>query len=153
MIDRDTSWPEAILIRQQVVESFESSHWMDQQTQSPTDHYERGEGSKLNPTLWNTLADNLRTKLIHTMSYNPEANGIIERLPQSLKASLTDRRQGRSRRKELPWVLLGLRTPPHTTFNASPAEALYGQLLPLPTDVFQYPTSPTSPSDTRKALE
>ncbi|XP_066961093.1 uncharacterized protein [Macrobrachium rosenbergii] len=86
-------------------------------------------------------------------THNPEANGIIKRLHQSLKASLTARCQGGSWRKELPWVLLGLRTSPHSSFDASSAESLYEQALTLPGDIFQHLMSLTSPSDICKALE
>ncbi|XP_066982011.1 uncharacterized protein [Macrobrachium rosenbergii] len=89
---------------------------------------------------------------IHTI-FSAKANSIIERLHRLLKAYLTTRFQGGSWRKELPWDLLGLRMSPHAAFNVSPAEALYGQSLTLPADIFQQPISPTSPSDTRKALE
>ncbi|XP_066971780.1 uncharacterized protein [Macrobrachium rosenbergii] len=86
-------------------------------------------------------------------AYNQEANSILGRLHQLLKASLTASCQGRSWRKELPWVLLGLRMTPHAAFNASPAEVLYGQGLTLPAVVFQDQKSPISPSDTQKAVE
>ncbi|XP_066950705.1 uncharacterized protein [Macrobrachium rosenbergii] len=119
---------------------------------SPIDHHER-QGANFTSTLWNALADSLGTKVIHTVAYSPEANGVIERLQRSLKASLTSRCQGRSWRKELPWVLLGLRTSPLEAFNTSPVGALYGQSLTLPVDVFQHPTRPTSPSYTRKELK
>ncbi|XP_066958875.1 uncharacterized protein [Macrobrachium rosenbergii] len=110
-------------------------------------------GANFTSALWNALTDSLVTKIIHTMAYNPEVSSIIERLHRSLKASVTARCQDWGWRKELPWVLLGLRTSPHTAFKASPAEALYSQSLILPADVFQHPMSPTSKSDTHKALE
>ncbi|XP_066957956.1 uncharacterized protein [Macrobrachium rosenbergii] len=110
-------------------------------------------GANFMSSLWNALADSLGTKIVHTTAYNPEANHIIERLRQSLKTSLTARCQGGSWRKELPWVLPGLRTSPHVAFDTSPAEALYRQALTLLPDIFQQPMSPTSPSDIHKALE
>ncbi|XP_066969240.1 uncharacterized protein [Macrobrachium rosenbergii] len=110
-------------------------------------------GGQLQYSLWHTLADSLGTKIVHTMTYNPEANGIIKRIHRSLKASLTARCQGRSWREELPWVLPDLRTSTHSAFNASPAEALYGQAIALLADIFQHPTSLTSPSNICKALE
>ncbi|XP_066981167.1 uncharacterized protein [Macrobrachium rosenbergii] len=109
-------------------------------------------GANLTSTLWNALASSLGTKIMHTMAYNPEANGIIKRLHRSPKISLTTKCLGRSWRKELPWVLLGLRMMPQAAFNASPAEVLYGQVL-LPADVFQEKTNLTSPSDTQKIIE
>ncbi|XP_066937053.1 uncharacterized protein [Macrobrachium rosenbergii] len=133
-------------------ELCESSHWMVSRHRVPQ-IIMSGRGANFTSTLCNALTDSLGKKIIHTMAYNPKANGIFERLHQSLKASLTAGCQCRSWRRELPWVLLGLRTLPHMAFNTSPAEALYGQSLTLPADVFQHPSSPTSPSDTYKALE
>ncbi|XP_066960695.1 uncharacterized protein [Macrobrachium rosenbergii] len=119
---------------------------------SPADHHERL-GSQLHvrpvehPHRQFGIKDNTHG------GHNSEANGIIERLHRLLKASLTAGCQGRRWRKELPWVLLDLRTTLHAALNTSPAEALYGQALTLPADVFQDQTSPTFPSDTRKAVE
>ncbi|XP_066946928.1 uncharacterized protein [Macrobrachium rosenbergii] len=153
IIDRNTRWPDAVLIKSNRAETcvkaligWVSRHRVPQIIMSYR-------AANFTSALWNTLANSLGTKIIHTMDYNPEVDGIIERLHRLLKASLTAGCQGRSWRKELPWVLLDLRTSPHVAFNTSPAEALYSQSLTLLADVFQHPTSPTSPSDTRKALE
>ncbi|XP_066941057.1 uncharacterized protein [Macrobrachium rosenbergii] len=114
-------------------------------------HHQR-QRCELYSVLWNALADSLGTKITHTTAYIPEANRITERLHRSLKASLATRCQGGSWRKELPWVLLGLRRMSHETFNASLAEIFYGQALALPADVFPN-KSPTTTSETRKAKE
>ncbi|XP_066956911.1 uncharacterized protein [Macrobrachium rosenbergii] len=110
-------------------------------------------GANFTSTLWNNLANSLETKITHTTACNPKDNGIIERMHQSLKTLVTARCQGESWRKELSWVLLGLRTTTHMAFNTSPAEVLYNQVLTLPEDVFQERTNPTSPSDTQKVIE
>lgn len=147
IIDRNTMWPEAIPIQPQMVEScvkaligWVSRHGIPQVITSDR-------GANFTSSLWHALADSFGTKIVHTTAYNPEANSIIKSLHQSLKSSLTTRCQGGSWGKEPPWVLPDLRTSPHAAFHASPAEALYGQALTLLADIFQHPTSPTTPSD------
>ncbi|XP_066987484.1 uncharacterized protein [Macrobrachium rosenbergii] len=78
---------------------------------------------------------------------------MVERLHRSLKSALIARCQGGRRRKELPWVLLGLRAAPHTAFNTSPAEELYSQALTILADVFQDTTEPTTLPDVHRTLE
>ncbi|XP_066974228.1 uncharacterized protein [Macrobrachium rosenbergii] len=56
----------------------------------------RNRGANFMSTLWNSLADSLGIKITHMTACNPEANSIIKRLHQSLKASLTTRCQGGS---------------------------------------------------------
>ncbi|XP_066958075.1 uncharacterized protein [Macrobrachium rosenbergii] len=96
IIDRNARWPEAIPIWQQTAESCAkaligcvSRHGVPQII---TSH----RGGNFTSAFWNALADGLGTRIIHTMAYNPEVNSIIERLHQSLKASLTTRCQGGS---------------------------------------------------------
>ncbi|XP_066958902.1 uncharacterized protein [Macrobrachium rosenbergii] len=110
-------------------------------------------GANFTSSLWHSLVTSLGTKVNHTATYNPEANGMVEHLHLSLKAALTTKYQDERWRKELPWILLALRTFPHSAFNASPAEALYRQSLAIPADVLQDPTQPTTCSGVRRALE
>ncbi|XP_066947115.1 uncharacterized protein [Macrobrachium rosenbergii] len=124
IIDRNTKWPKAIPIQQQTAQSCTKA-------------------------LIGWVSKHGVLKII----MSDRGANLKMSTSLALKASLTARCQVRSWRKELPWVLLGLRTTPHTAFNASPAEVLYSQALTLPADVFQDQTTPTSPSDTRKAVE
>ncbi|XP_066940967.1 uncharacterized protein [Macrobrachium rosenbergii] len=140
IIGRNTRWPEAIQIQQQMAEScvkafirWVSRHGVQQIIMSCR-------GANFMPSLWNALTDSLVTKVTH--------NGL-----QPRSQRLTARCQGVIWRKELPWVLPGLRTSPHVAFDSSPAEILYGQALTLLADIFQHPTSLTSSSDICKALE
>ncbi|XP_066956317.1 uncharacterized protein [Macrobrachium rosenbergii] len=80
-------------------------------------------------------------------------DGLQPRSQQHHRKATPIRSHGGSWRKELSWVLLDLRTSPDAAFDASPAEALYGQALMLLADTFQDPPSPTSPFDIPKALE
>ncbi|XP_066947125.1 uncharacterized protein [Macrobrachium rosenbergii] len=102
--------------------------------------------------LWSSLATSLGTKIKHMAAYNPEANGMIEQFHCPLKAVLKTKCQDRRWRKELPWILLGLRTVPHAAFSTSPVEALYRQSIAIKADVFQKTTGPTTPTDVCRAL-
>ncbi|XP_066976808.1 uncharacterized protein [Macrobrachium rosenbergii] len=79
-----------------------------------------------------------------TATYNPTANGMVERVHRSLKAALmaccTDKRW----REQLPWVLLGLCTAPKANGDASPADKVYGETLAVPGEFF--PPSADSPN-------
>ncbi|XP_066962149.1 uncharacterized protein YagA-like [Macrobrachium rosenbergii] len=95
IIDRETRWPEAICIGSKTEEScmkalidWTSRHGVPQYITSDR-------GAKFTSTLWSSPSANLGTKLIYTMAYNPEMNGMVERLHCSLKSALTARCQGR----------------------------------------------------------
>ncbi|XP_066953384.1 uncharacterized protein [Macrobrachium rosenbergii] len=116
-IRQNNRWSEAIPVRQQIAESCETA-LIDWASRHGIPQYITSDrGANFTFTLWSSLATSLGTKLIHTTAYNPEVNGMVEQLHRSLKSSLTARCQGGSWRKELPWVLLKLRTAPHAAFN------------------------------------
>ena len=60
------------------------------------------------------------------------ANGMIERFHRPLKAALKSRLQHSSWVKQLPWVLLGLRTAPKEDIGVSTAELVFGSPLTVP---------------------
>ncbi|XP_066953357.1 uncharacterized protein [Macrobrachium rosenbergii] len=86
-------------------------------------------------------------------THNLEANGMLELFHHSWKAVLTPQCQDRMWKKELLWILLGLRKVPHAALNTSPAEALCGQSLATPANVSQTLTELTTPSDVSRALK
>ena len=153
IIDRNTRWPEAIPIRQQSTESCVKAliDWVARHGVPETIVSDRG--TNFTSHLWEALAESLGTRLHHTTAYNPEANGLIERFHRSLKASLMARCQGPHWSRNLPWVMLGLRTTPHAALNASPAEALYGQALRIPADVIPDSSEPQALHDIKKNTE
>ena len=76
----------------------------------------------------------------------------MERFHRTLKAALTARCNGPHWRRELPWVLLGIRTTPHAALNTSPAEALYGQALQIPADILLDDCQPLTTKDVRNKV-
>ncbi|XP_064083045.1 uncharacterized protein LOC135199062 [Macrobrachium nipponense] len=61
---------------------------------------------------------------------------MVERVHQSLKASLMAGCTGENWKLQLPWVLLGLRTAPKANGEASSAEKVYGETLVVPGEFF-----------------
>ncbi|XP_064120766.1 uncharacterized protein LOC135225365 [Macrobrachium nipponense] len=76
------------------------------------------------------------TSLHATTAYIPAANGMVERVHRSIKASLMARCTCENWESQLPWDLLGLRTPPRANGEASPAEKVYGEPLTVPGEFF-----------------
>ncbi|XP_066943141.1 uncharacterized protein [Macrobrachium rosenbergii] len=97
--------------------------------------------------LWVALARLMGTTLHSTMSYNPAANGMVERAHRSLKAALMARCSNDSWKAQLPWVLLGLRTAPRAGSDVSPAEKVYGETLAVLGEFF-----PTATDDADTSL-
>ena len=79
-------------------------------------------GSQFTSSLWSETVARLEVKLHHTSAYHPQANGMVERFHRTLKTALKVRLTGLSWVKELPWVLLGLRTTPREDLAYSSAE-------------------------------
>ena len=147
IVDRNTRWPEAIPLRQQTAESCANAltQWVARHGVPETIVSDRGPAFTSN--LWTSLAERLGCKVKQTTAYNPACNGLVERFHRSLKASLMARCQSHQWKKNLPWVLLGLRTTPHAALGASPAEALYGLTLCIPADVIPGEREPQSWAD------
>ncbi|XP_064116693.1 uncharacterized protein LOC135222536 [Macrobrachium nipponense] len=85
----------------------------------------------------------LGTKHHTTTSYNPAANGILERVHHSFKASLMACCQHPDWKAQLPCVLLGVRTAPKSNSDPFPAEKVYWETLTVPGKFF--PTDSEDP--------
>ena len=102
-------WPEAILMAECTNETCAQaflSGWIACFGVPATITSDRGRPfiSKLKQDLLHLLG----IKLTHTMSYHPQANGIVERMHRQLKASLKARLTTWSLYIQLPIVLLGM---------------------------------------------
>jgi len=144
IIDRWTSWPEAIPISSRgnaasaaVCAKLLVHHWISKYGVPEVITSDRG--SQFVSGVWNELSKILCFKRIQTTSYNPKSNGKVERL----RARLDGNRHWVS---ELPWVLLGLRTTPNTDSGISPAILAFGQELQLPGQLVMPKKTIESPS-------
>ncbi|XP_071944773.1 uncharacterized protein [Antedon mediterranea] len=89
-------------------------------------------GSQFESSLFNALVNLLGTKRIHTTSYHPIANGLVERFHRQLKGSLKALDDPQLWSDALPLVLLCLRTVVKEDLGLSSAELVFGTTLRLP---------------------
>ena len=69
-----------------------------------------------------------------TTAYHPQSNGLVDRFHHHLKSTLRVRFTGPNWTRELPWMLLGIRTVPREDLECSSAELVYGAPLTVPGD-------------------
>ena len=149
MVDHWTRWPEAVPMTDITAESCVSAMMSGRigRFSSPEvitiDH-----GRQFTSGLWQSFVRLLGSFAPKTTSYPLQANGIVERFHRSLKASLiasSDNALG-NWVKELPTVLLGLRSTIKECLGTSAAEAVYGEPLRLPGSLVSTSTEPPSPA-------
>lgn len=137
MIDRKTKWPEAYPVKQItaeiICEAFING-WIARFGCPVTITTDRGR--QFESELFNKLARKLGINRIHTTAYHPQANGQIERWHRCLKAALMCTCNSVHWVKELPLVMLGLRTTVKEDSGVSAAQITYGSSLRLPADFF-----------------
>ncbi|KAK3895895.1 hypothetical protein Pcinc_000503 [Petrolisthes cinctipes] len=142
-IDRSTRWPEAIPMANTTSTSCASSllsGWISRF--GIPEHITSDRGTTFTSHLWTSLGQLMGTTVHHTTAYNPEANGMVERLHRTLKAALMSRCNSYTWSSQLPWALLGLRTTPKEDLDASPAEMVFSEPLVVPGEFF--PDAPSS---------
>lgn len=131
-IDRFTRWAEAIPIEDITAETIANAllhGWVSRfgvPKQITTD-----QGRQFESSLFRELAKVIGSKVVHTTSYHPQANGQIERWHRILKNALkchTDTKWVDA----LPLVMLGLRSSINMDVGYSPAEMVYGTTLQIP---------------------
>ena len=148
IVDRSTRWPEAIPMKSATADSCAAvlvSHWISRFGVPLRMTSDRG--SNFTSSLWASLTKLIGTTHHLTTAYNPEANGLVERMHRTLKAALMTRCIDASWTSQLPWVLLGLRTTPRDDSNLSVAELVYGDPLVVPAEFF--PCSSDTPDLSR----
>ena len=138
IIDRWSGWPEAIPMSSRgdaasakTCAKHLLNHWISRFGVPNVITSDRG--TQFTSTIWKELGVLLGIKLIQTTSYHPQHNGKVERMHRSLKNALRSRLDGKQDwLKQLPFVLLGLRSMPNTDTEVSSATLVYGQNLDLP---------------------
>jgi cleavage and polyadenylation specificity factor subunit 1 len=136
VIDRFTSWIEAVPLRSITAESVVRAlfkDWISRfgvPTAVITD-----QGTQFTSNVWSILMHRLGVEHRHTTTYHPQCNGLVERSHRRIKDALRCRLPATNWVDVLPTILLGLRC----TVNVhghSPAELVYGKQLSLPSDYF-----------------
>ena len=129
IIDRSTRWPEAVPIKTANTESCVEAllnYWVARF--GIPDEITSDRGTPFTSNLWTGLCQQLGIKARRTTTYNPEANGMVERLHRTLIETLMTKCDTDNWVTNLPWVLLGLRTTPKEGTNATAAEMAYGNI-------------------------
>ncbi|XP_068236888.1 uncharacterized protein [Palaemon carinicauda] len=133
VIDRSTHWIEATPMQDSSTPSSVNallSSWISR-FGVPYD-IETDRGPAFLSDVWGTLTKSLGITAHSTSSYNPAANGMVERAHRSLKASLMAHCSDDNWKAQLPWVLLGLRTTSRSNGEPSSAEKVYGETIAVP---------------------
>ncbi|GBO41869.1 Transposon Ty3-G Gag-Pol polyprotein [Araneus ventricosus] len=94
------------------------------------------QGRYFESTLFRELTNMIGSHRIHSASYHPQSNGMIERLHRHLKSSLMAH-ENLKWTETLPVVLLGLRTAIKRDLNATSSQLVYGTTLRLPSDLLR----------------
>jgi cleavage and polyadenylation specificity factor subunit 1 len=155
MIDRSTRWLEAVPLKATAAADcaralFEA--WVARFGVPTVLTSDRG--PQFTSAVWAGLCELLQIKHVKTTAYHPQSNGVLERVHRSLKAALKARAAGTRWSRELPWVLLGLRTAPRDSTGESAAEHVYGTQLVLPGQFLSPPAAEERlREDVRAALD
>jgi hypothetical protein len=84
--------------------------------------------------------------LSRTTAFHPAANGLVERMHRSHKATIMSPVQEHWT-EALPLVLLGMRTPFKEDLQASVSELVYGKPLLIPGELLAAPPTTGDPSE------
>lgn len=136
MIDRFTRWTEAVPLKDITAETVAQSiidNWISRfgvPARITTD-----QGRQYDSELFRHLNQRLGITRFRTSGYHPQSNGIIERYHRTIKAALKCL-DTTNWSRELPLLMLGMRSTYKEDIQASPAEMVYGKTLRLPADFF-----------------
>ena len=89
-------------------------------------------GRQFESLLFLEFTNLLGCKRIRITAYHPEANGLVDRFHRTLKTALRAQLDHIHWEKQLPLVLLGLRSAVKIDLNCSSAELVHGTTLTLP---------------------
>lgn len=141
IIDRFTRYPEAVPMTDSTAESCARAllGWISRFGMCLIITSDRGR--QFVGELWNELWLLLGVQCATTLAYQPQQNGLVERLHRTLKASLMASLQNHHNWLDiLPLVMLGLRSALKPDIGCSPAQLVFGEPIRLPHQFF----SPTN---------
>ena len=101
-------------------------------------------GTQFTSGTWGDWCQKQGVQHITTTAYQPQANGMVERIHRTLKAALCARGGAAAWKDHLPWVLLGMRAAPREETGVSAVEAALQQQLVVPR---QLPPPSERPAD------
>jgi len=137
IIDRFSRWPEVYPMKDQTAQTVSETFIREFVSRfGVPEDISTDQGRQFEAKLTQEVFKLLGCRRIRTTPYHPQANGMIERLHRTLKASLRAVGDSEDWYFHLPLVLLGLRATYKEDLKCSPAELLYGQNLIVPGEFF-----------------
>lgn len=133
IIDRFSRWPDAIPLRNINTDTIVNAiiyHWISKfgvPCEVTTD-----QGTQFESLLFRALTQIMGSHKIRTTAYHPQSNGVVERFHRHLKSSIRAVCTDKNWYRQLPWILLGIRTSLKEDIGCSSAHILYGQGLRVP---------------------
>ena len=105
-------------------------------------HVSSDRGTQCTSQLWSSILQLLGMQLHHTIAYHRQSNCLVEHYHRHLKAAVRACLSGPGWTRDIPWVLLGIRTAPKEDLVCSSAELVYGHPLTVPENFISNPDHP-----------
>ncbi|GFT06720.1 retrovirus-related Pol polyprotein from transposon opus [Trichonephila clavipes] len=135
IIDRYTRWPEVIPTEDMLAETTARAllnGWISRFGTPVT--ITTDQGTNFESSLMRELTNMMGSHRIHSASYHPQSNGMIERFHRHLKSAIIAH-ENAGWTDILPIVLLGLRSAMKNDLKATSSQLVYGTTLCLPSDL------------------
>ncbi|GFW60927.1 hypothetical protein TNCV_4871381 [Trichonephila clavipes] len=148
IIDRYTRWPEVIPTEDMLAGTTARAllnGWISRFGTPVT--ITTDQGTIFESSLMRELTNMMGSYRIHSASYHPQSNGMIERFHRHLKSAIIAHEDA-GWTDILPIVLLGLRSAMKNDLKATSSQLVYGTTLRLPSDLISSESLQTSVTPT-----